>query len=77
MVPRRGIELPNLSGVQVFIAAGKNDPICPAAGIGRTGLSFLQVQVRETEVHWEMNGHTLTRTEVDAAAEWYKKNSDK
>ena len=26
-----------------------------------------------TEVHWEMNGHSLTRTEVDAAAKWYKK----
>src|SRR5690625_4837790 len=29
MVPRRGITLPNLSGVSVFIAAGMNDPICP------------------------------------------------
>src|SRR3954469_22980759 len=28
MVPRRGIVLPDLSGKSVFIAAGKNDPIC-------------------------------------------------
>ncbi|WP_432362313.1 alpha/beta hydrolase [Sporosarcina sp. UB5] len=73
MVPRRGMNLPELSGVPVFIAAGKNDPICPAqetidlqellAGAGAS-----------TEVHWEMNGHSLTRTEVDAAAEWYSKN---
>src|SRR5699024_4532191 len=28
MVPRRGIELPDLSGKSVFIAAGTNDPIC-------------------------------------------------
>lgn len=72
MVPRRGFDLPDLAGIPVFITAGKNDPICPAkesedldellAGAGAV-----------TEVHWEMNGHSLTRTEVDAAAEWYKK----
>ena len=28
MVPRRGISLPDLSNVPVFIGAGKNDPIC-------------------------------------------------
>ncbi|MCM3638578.1 alpha/beta hydrolase [Sporosarcina luteola] len=73
MVPRRGIQLPDMADLPVFIAAGKNDPICPAqetidlqellAGAGAS-----------TEVHWEMNGHSLTRTEVDAAAEWYRKN---
>src|SRR3982751_789073 len=31
MVPRRGIELPDLSGKSVFIAAGTNDPICSPA----------------------------------------------
>ena len=30
MVPRRGIDLPDLAGIPVFIAAGKNDPMCPA-----------------------------------------------
>ncbi len=29
MVPRRGIQLPNLEGINIFIAAGVNDPICP------------------------------------------------
>ena len=29
MVPRRGIELPQLSGIPVFMGAGTNDPICP------------------------------------------------
>ena len=28
MVPRRGIELPDLTGKFIFIAAGTNDPIC-------------------------------------------------
>src|SRR5699024_233373 len=30
MVPRRGIDLPDLAGKNVFIAAGTNDPICPS-----------------------------------------------
>src|SRR5699024_8729901 len=30
MVPRRGIDLPNLSGRVVFIGAGTNDPLCTA-----------------------------------------------
>src|SRR5690625_6590265 len=29
MVPRRGIELPDLTGCNVFIGAGTNDPMCP------------------------------------------------
>ena len=28
MVPRRGLQLPDLSDTPVFIGAGKNDPIC-------------------------------------------------
>ena len=71
MVPRRGIDLPDLGGVPVFITAGKNDPICPARE-SEDLEELLTSAGAVTEVHWEMNGHSLTRTEVDAAAEWYK-----
>lgn len=71
MVPRRGIELPDLTGAQVFITAGKNDPICPATESIELD-EHLSKAGALTEIHWEMNGHSLTRTEVDAAAEWYK-----
>ncbi|MFS0689564.1 alpha/beta hydrolase [Sporosarcina sp. 179-K 8C2 HS] len=73
MVPRRGIELPNLTGIPVFIAAGKNDPICPAQETTELQ-ELLAAAGASTEVHWEMNGHSLTRTEVEAAAEWYRQN---
>ncbi|WP_252504762.1 alpha/beta hydrolase [Sporosarcina sp. Marseille-Q4943] len=73
MVPRRGIELPNLAGIPVFIAAGKNDPICPAQETTELQ-ELLTAAGASTEVHWEMNGHSLTRTEVEAATEWYRKN---
>lgn len=72
MVPRRGIELPQLSGIPVFMTAGKNDPICPAQETIDLE-ELLSGAGAQTEVHWEMNGHSLTRTEVAAAADWYAK----
>ena len=73
MVPRRGIELPDLQSVKVFIAAGTNDPICPQQE------SVELQQLMETagaavDVHWENRGHQLTMNEVQAAKEWYEKN---
>lgn len=73
MVPRRGIELPNLSGVEVFIAAGKNDPMCPAIESEQLD-ELLRGAGAKTTLNWEMNGHSLTGTEVAAAADWYKAN---
>lgn len=73
MVPRRGIELPNLKGTSVFIAAGKNDPMCSAAESEDLD-ELLRGAGAKTEVHWEMNGHSLTRTEVAAAAAWFETN---
>ena len=70
MVPGRGFDLPNLQDVPVFIAAGKNDPMCPAKEAEELD-ELLTGAGAQVNVHWEMNGHSLTRTEVDAAAEWY------
>lgn len=72
MVPRKGIELPDLSGTSVFIAAGTNDPIC--SPMESTELqSLLQNANAEVELHWENRGHQLTVDEVNAAANWYRK----
>lgn len=73
MVPRRGIELPNLAGVEVFIAAGKNDPMCPPEESEELD-ELLGGAGAKTTINWEMNGHSLTGTEVAAAADWYKTN---
>ncbi|GMK43528.1 carboxylesterase [Paenibacillus glycanilyticus] len=71
MVPIRGLELPNLSGVPVFIGAGENDPICsPEETNELEGL--LGGAGAAVDVHWERFGHQLTRSEVAAAAAWYK-----
>lgn len=71
MVPLRGIELPDLSGKSVFIAAGTNDPICPPAESEELQ-SLLEKANAKVELHWENRGHQLTLQEVEAAAEWYK-----
>lgn len=73
MVPRRGIDLPNLKGTNIFIAAGKNDPMCPASESEELD-ELLRGAGAETALHWEMNGHSLTQTEVEAAAKWYEAN---
>ncbi|WP_057761895.1 alpha/beta hydrolase [Cytobacillus praedii] len=72
MVPRRGIELPDLSGKSVFIAAGTNDPICsPEESVE---LQNLLVKANaNVELHWENRGHQLTINEVEKASEWYLK----
>lgn len=71
MVPRRGIDLPNLSGKHVFIAAGTDDPICPAKE-SEDLYSLLQNAGAHVDIHWESKGHQLTSSEVEAAATWKK-----
>lgn len=75
MVPRRGIELPDLSGKDVFIAAGSNDPICPSQESEELK-SLLEKAGAAVEIHWENQGHQLTLGEVKAAATWYGKLSN-
>lgn len=73
MVPRRGIDLPNLTGTPVFIGAGTNDPICPAEESEELK-TLLEEAGASVDLHWENYGHQLTVSEVDAAGEWYKKH---
>lgn len=71
MIPRRGIDLPDLSGKNVFIAAGTNDPICSAQESEEL-TSLLKAAGAKVELHWENRGHQLTYSEVEAASKWYK-----
>jgi phospholipase/carboxylesterase len=71
MVPLRNITLPILSGTKVFIGAGTNDPICSPEETEELEKVLLEAKASVT-VHWETYGHQLTRSEVNAASEWYK-----
>jgi phospholipase/carboxylesterase len=73
MVPRRGIELPDLSNLPIFIGAGKNDPICPPQETEELD-KLLTEAGAAVHLKWEMMGHQLSRSEVEAAADWFNKN---
>ncbi|WP_373894159.1 alpha/beta hydrolase [Virgibacillus natechei] len=72
MVPRRGIDLPDLAGKTVFIGAGTNDPICSVEE-SEDLKSLLENAGANVELHWESRGHQLTMNEVEAAGAWYEK----
>ncbi|HUC90505.1 MAG TPA: alpha/beta hydrolase [Paenibacillus sp.] len=71
MVPRRGIELPDLAAVPVFIGAGRNDPLCSPQESEELERQLSEAGADVT-LHWESFGHQLTASEVDAAAAWYR-----
>ncbi|KRF10725.1 alpha/beta hydrolase [Paenibacillus sp. Soil787] len=73
MVPLRGIQLPDLSGIPVFIGAGRNDPICSPQETEELQ-KLLSEAGSPVVVHWEQAGHQLTRSEVEAAGTWFKTN---
>jgi len=70
MVPRRGIELPKLSSIPVFIGAGTNDPMCTAQESEDLGALLTSAGANVT-TKWFNFGHQLTMPEVVAAKEWY------
>ncbi|MGG1658330.1 alpha/beta hydrolase [Brevibacillus sp. NRS-1366] len=70
MVPRRGIPLPDMSQVPVFIGAGTNDPICSPQESKELQQLLTEAGASVT-LHWESYGHQLTGMEVDASAKWF------
>ncbi|MGM7722429.1 alpha/beta hydrolase [Metabacillus sp. Hm71] len=70
MVPRRGIEVPDLANTPVFIGAGTNDPLIPQAETKELANVLRQANAAVTE-HWGNAGHQLTREEIEKAKEWY------
>ncbi|SFB99222.1 phospholipase/carboxylesterase [Alkalibacterium subtropicum] len=76
MVPLRGLQLPDLSKTPVFIGAGKNDSICPSEESEELK-QLLSEAGADVTLHWENHGHQLTGTEIDAAANWYRKQKNR
>ncbi|MBY6037814.1 alpha/beta hydrolase [Fictibacillus nanhaiensis] len=73
MVPRRGIELPTITQLPVFIGAGKNDPICSPEETEELA-KILTEAGASVHIKWDHMGHQLSRAEVEDAAEWFNKN---
>ncbi|MFD2214498.1 alpha/beta hydrolase [Metabacillus endolithicus] len=73
MVPRRGIEVPDLTNTPVFIGAGVNDPLIPQAETKELAEVLRNANAQVTE-HWGQAGHQLTREEIMEAKTWYEQN---
>jgi phospholipase/carboxylesterase len=73
MVPRRNVELPDLSEVTVFIGAGKRDPLIPLQETKEL-VKNLQDAGTQVKEFWTEGGHELRRDEVDEAKKWFEDN---
>jgi len=71
MVPLVPEKLPNLSGVPVFIGAGRSDPLVPEHETQRLA-QLLQHAGADVTSYWQSGGHTISHEEVRAAREWLK-----
>ena len=73
MVPLVPSTLPRLTGKKVFLAAGRHDPLVPAANIERLS-AMLREAGAEVTLRWAEAGHQLTSPEIAAAREWLGRN---
>jgi phospholipase/carboxylesterase len=58
-----------LAGARALLAAGRSDPVVPAAETERLARA-LRDRGADVTLRWDDAGHTLTKGDVEAAAEW-------
>lgn len=63
MFPRRGVSLPDLSKIPVFIGAGLRDPLIPPE-ITKELVSELSSAIAQVTEYWEAGGHQLYRFNI-------------
>ncbi len=69
MVPFEPETLPDLSGVPIFLGAGRRDPIVPTENVERLA-EMLKAAGAEVTLHWENTGHGLSDRDLQAARRW-------
>jgi len=69
MVPIVPDPLPDLSGVPVFLGAGRKDPLVPVAEAERLA-ALLTRAGADVTIQWHPGGHAIDRSMVAAAREW-------
>ena len=73
MVPFEPETMPDLSGMPVFMAAGRMDQMIPADNTQRLA-EILTEAGAEVDLRWRDIGHGLTYEEVNEAKEWLAEN---
>jgi phospholipase/carboxylesterase len=71
MVPILPEKRPDLSGISVFLAAGKKDTFIPQEGTKQLA-NLLQKAGAELTLRWSDQGHQLESEEIDAAGKWLR-----
>jgi predicted esterase len=69
MVPLEPDPLPNLGHAQVFISAGRRDPLVAPENTARLA-ALLESCGANVQLRWTDGGHSLGPEDVDAAAGW-------
>jgi phospholipase/carboxylesterase len=69
MVPFEPEEIPDLSGMPVFMASGRRDQMISPESSGRLA-EILRQAGAEVDLRWRDTGHGLTYEEVAEAREW-------
>ena len=69
MVPLEPPQRPDLTGIPIYIAAGRFDPMIPIANAERLAAMFTEAGA-DVRLAWDDQGHNLAPDEVDAARRW-------
>ena len=69
MLPLQPDRVPNLTGVEIFVASGRADPIVSPENTKRL-LSLLNEAGAVVTEQWHQGGHELGQSEVEAARQW-------
>ncbi|MFD2114551.1 alpha/beta hydrolase [Paenibacillus yanchengensis] len=69
MVPSREKNDLSLKGKQVFISAGTLDPLVANEEVEEL-YHIMQQKQATVHLHWEENGHGVSRSEIEAAKNW-------
>ncbi len=73
MVPFEPEETPDLSGVPVFLAAGRRDAMIAPDNTERLA-AILQEAGADLDLRWKNVGHPLTYEEIEEAREWLSRS---
>lgn len=74
MLPYEPQSVPDLAGTEVFIGAGRADPLVPAERVERLA-ELLTESGASVTLHWMPDGHAVVDSEVDAARLWVERVS--